>query len=61
MSKPNVRYVVRLEVERIETDPETGEEEFLETDSGETAGNFKTYDEALQAQCTAVGTIIKGY
>jgi hypothetical protein len=48
-----VRYVVRLEVERIEKDPATGEEDFLETDSGETAGSFKTFEDALAAQSKA--------
>ena len=51
------RYVVRLEVEKIEYDPETGEEDFLETDSGETAGNFKNYEDALKAQSSASNLI----
>ena len=56
-----VRYVVRLEVERIETDTETGEEEFMETDSAETAGSFDSYDDAVQAQARASNLILKGF
>lgn len=56
-----VRYVVRLEVERIEYDPETDEEEFLETDSGETAGSFDSFEDAQKAQAKASNLILKGY
>ncbi len=55
-----VRYVVRLEVERIETFAD-GEEEFHETDSAETAGNFNSYEEALEAQAKASHLILKGF
>ena len=56
-----VRYVVRLEVERIEYDPELNEEEFIETDSGETAGSFDSFEDALKAQAKASNLILKGY
>ena len=44
----DVRYAIRFEVERIETDQE-GEEERMETDCIETAGNFICYDDAVAA------------
>jgi len=41
-----VKYVLRIEVERVESDPETGETEYHETDTGALVGDIDTYEEA---------------
>jgi hypothetical protein len=56
-----VRYVVRLEVERIEHDPEDGTTDFFETDTGETAGDFDNFEAAVAAQSKASNLLKKGY
>ena len=56
-----VKYKIWVEIERIEYDPETQEEEYLETDCPEGIGYRRTFEEAVALQQEIVNSFAEAY